>query len=88
MERIGRHLFLVPEPAQSLFVDEQDAVEQAVLPHEILGSADLFLRLVLLVTFGLIVAEDLAGRKAERAHAKSSGRRQEASSVVSHDVAP
>src|SRR5207248_2573596 len=69
-----RHVLLIPQPPQPLLVDEQDAVEDAVLPHEVFGSPDLLLGLVLLVALGLVVCPDVAGGEGERADAEGGGR--------------
>src|SRR5262249_47598271 len=49
--------------SKPLLVDEQDAVEDAVLPHEVFGGTDFFLTLLLAV--GLVFAPDLPCQRAE-----------------------
>ena len=81
VEHVGRDLLLGPQPPQPLLVDEQDAVEDAVLPHQVFGGADL------LLSAFLVVAQERPGRR-EGAGAQGRGRREKPSASAFHVPSP
>jgi hypothetical protein len=88
MEEFRRDIFLGSQPPHSFLVNKKDAIENAMLPHQILGGGNLLFRLLFLLVLGLIVTANQLGWSSQRSDTDRCARYQESSAIIFHFVSP